>query len=233
MNILHKPPTTGLPPAQRFVLSAVPWASYEKILDALSEHHVRITYDRGDLELISPLPIHERYKIQFGRILTMLAEELDIPVAALGSTTFRREDLERGLGPDECYYLSSAALVQDWRELDLSRDPPPDLAVEIENTTSCLNRMSIYANLGVPEVWRFDGDTLEAYRLIAGPDYEAVTTSPGLPFLPLAEIVPLVQQAVGGGDDRPALRAMRAWVRQRVAPLYRAWGGTAPPPPAP
>jgi Uma2 family endonuclease len=227
VNILHQPPTIP-EPRQHLVLTCVPWVAYEQILDALSEHHVRITYDRGALEFISPLPLHELWKKQFARILDMLLEELDIPIMAYASTTFKREDLERGLEPDECYYLASGARLRDRREIDLTIDPPPDLAIEIENTTSALDRMSIYANLGVPEVWTFDGADVQAHRLVAGPMYEPVGSSPQLPFLPLEEVGPLVNKAANAPDDRLALRALRDWVRQRVLPLYRA----APPPPS-
>jgi Uma2 family endonuclease len=223
---LPAPPVGAVP--QHFVLTCVPWESFEKIADALSEHHVRLAYDRGTLELMSPQPIHEQYKTHFGRLLDVLAEELDIPVVAAGSTTFRKQAVERGVEPDECFYLGSAAKVQDWRTLNLDRDPPPDLAIEIENTTSCVDRMAIYAALGVREVWRFDGTTLQANQL-SGEVYVLVSASPNLPYLPLEEIPPLIRQAVQVGDARAVLRAMRAWVRNRVVPLRQA--SQAPPAP--
>jgi Uma2 family endonuclease len=216
---------------QHMVIEAVPWRSFEKIADALSEHHLRITYDRGRLELMSPLPIHELWKEAIKLFLTALSAELRIPIKSYGSTTFRREDVEKGLEPDECFYLASAARLRDRRVIDLSIDPPPDLAIEVENTTSCLDRMSIYANLGVPEIWTFDGATLQPHRLTAGPQYEPVPASPQLPFLPLAEVVPVINQAANAADDGQVLLDMLAWVRQRVAALYLAAGGTLPPAP--
>jgi Uma2 family endonuclease len=221
VNVLHQPPKTKSGP-QHIVLTCVSWPSFEKIVDALSEHHLRITYDRGSLELMSPLPIHERRKKCFGHFLLVLADELDVPLLCYGSTTFKKADVEKGLEPDECFYLASATRLRDRREIDLSIDAPPDLALEIENTTSCLDRMGIYASLGVPEVWTFDGATLQPHRLVAGPKYEPAEASPQLPFLPLSEVAPIINQAVNATDDRLAMRAMRAWVRQRVAPLYRA-----------
>jgi Uma2 family endonuclease len=238
VNALHQPQAVRRVPAQHLVLNGVGWDVYDKLLEALGEQHFRITYDRGDLEVMAPLPPHELYKTQFGRLLDMLAEELDIPVRALGSTTFRRQDRDRGLEPDECFYLSSIPRVRDWDRLDLSRDPPPDLALEIDTTrgrgevTSPLpDRMGVYAGLSVPEVWRFDGTTLQAYRLTAGPGYEPVPNSPALPFLPLDEVIPYLDLALAARDDREILRAMRAWVRRRVRPLYEAWAGSPPAPP--
>jgi Uma2 family endonuclease len=217
-------------PGQRFVLSCVPWGAYEQILDALGEHHLRITYDRGALELMSPLPPHEVYKIAFSRLLLALAVELRFNFRDLGSTTFRREDLERGLEPDECFYLGSAARVRDWRRIDLRHDPPPDLAVEIDITRSSLNRMGVYAGLGVPEVWRFDGAALQAYRLTAGAAYEPVAASPALPFLPLAEVPALIEQSISAEDDGELFRSFQTWVRQRVLPLYQSAQPPQPPP---
>jgi Uma2 family endonuclease len=230
MNIRHQPQTAKPEPAQRFVLYGVGWEGYEKILEVIGERHVRVTYDRGDLELMSPLSPHEIYKKFFGRLLDVLAEELDIRVMGCGSTTFRRQDLDRGLEPDECFYLSSAARVRDWSVLDLATDPPPDLAVEIDITASCLDRMGVYAGLGVPELWRFDGTTLEVFLLGAGGEYQPSPGSRALPFVPLGEVVPLLHRSLEVGDDGQTLRSLRAWVRDRVVPAFQAGAGAQHPP---
>jgi Uma2 family endonuclease len=230
MNILHQPQTAKPEPAQRFVLYGVGWEGYEKILEVIGGRHIRVTYDRGDLELMSPLPPHEVYKKFFGRLLDALADELDIRILGYGSTTFRRQDLDRGLEPDECFYLSSAARIRDWRMIDLTIDPPPDLAIEIEITASCLDRMGVYAGLGVPELWRFDGTTLEVYLLGAGGEYRPAPGSRALPFLPVDEVVPLLHRTVELGDDRQVVRSLRAWVRERVLPAWRAGAGAQQPP---
>jgi Uma2 family endonuclease len=231
VNILHRPHAAQVEPAQRFRLSGVDWQSYEQILEALGEHHVRITYDRGELELMSPLSPHELCKTFFVKLLYVLCEELDLPVKCCGSVTIRRQAVARGLEPDECFYLESAAQVRDWRTLDLAHDPPPDLAVEIDISRSCLDRFGVYAALGVPEVWRFDGTTLQAYRLAANATYDPVSVSPSLPFLPLDEVLPLLERTFSDQDDRAQMRALREWVRQRVLPLYQA--ANPPPPPSP
>jgi Uma2 family endonuclease len=230
MNILHQPQTAKPEPAQRFVLYGVGWEGYEKILEVIGERHIRVTYDRGDLELMSPLPLHEVYKKCFGRLFDDLADELDIHIVGCGSTTFRRQDLDRGLEPDECFYLTSAARVRDFRTVNLATDPPPDLAVEIDITSTCLNRMGVYAGLGVPELWRFDGTTLEVYLLGAGGEYEPAPGSRALPFLPLDEVVPLLHRSAELGDDRQVVRSLRAWVRERVVPAFRAGAAAQRPP---
>lgn len=222
MNILMQPPVlqTGFP--QRLVLYGVKWAGYEKILEGIGDSHVRITYDRGALELMSPLPIHEVYKCLFLRLFDAMGIELGIAFRALGSTTFRREDLERGLEPDQCFYFASRTRVHNWRTLDLSVDPPPDLAIEVDVTNSCLDRMGIYAALGVPELWRLDGETLQVYYRNEEGVYEPRPHSPTFPFLELAEFLSFVRQIPDVEDDMGLLRLMHSWVRDRVRPRWEA-----------
>jgi Uma2 family endonuclease len=226
VNVLHQPLKTK-PGPQHMVLTCVSWSSFEKIVDALSEHHLRITYDQGTLELMSPMSIHELWKAQFSHLFAVLVRVLRISIKNYASPTMRKVDVAKGIEPDTCFYLASGSRLRDRREIDLDRDdPPPDLAIEIENTTSVLDRMGIYASMGVPEVWTFDGATLQAHRLVAGPKYEAVATSPQLPFVPLDEVPPLINQAANAADDWEAQQIFEAWVRQRVGPLYQAAGGS-------
>jgi Uma2 family endonuclease len=231
MNILHQPQTTVVPDApQRFLLRGVNWQAYEKMLDAIGDRPIRVTYDRGSLELMSPSPRHEYYNHLLCLFFGVLAEELQMPLRGCPSTTFRRQDLGRGLEPDECYYLANALSVRDFEAIDLSVDPPPDLAIEVEITSSCLDRIDIYANLGVPELWRFDGEALQPYRLRPDRAYETCDASPALPFVPLAELVPLLQQGLGTRQEGEWLLSVRAWVRERVLPAFRAGPGAQQPP---
>ncbi len=208
--------------SQRFVLHGFNWPTYERVLDMFGDRPVRTTYDRGSLELMSPPPIHEVYKRLFLRLFDNLSDELDFGIKACGSTTFRREDLERGLEPDECFYLANMSRVHSWGMIDLRADLPPDLAVEVGNANSSLDRMGIYAALGVPELWRFDGESLQAYELVEGA-YVPRPNSPTFPFLPLAEIVTLLHQSKTITDDRQLRRNLKVWVRDRVVPLYQTW----------
>ena len=120
-----------------------------------------------------------------GRLIEMLTFELDIPILGGGSTTFKHKELLRGLEPDECYWIANESVVRGKLEVDLTCDPPPDLAVEIDVTISSLNRQSIYAARGVPELWRFDGKTLRVHELQPNGEYAHLNTSPAFPFLPL------------------------------------------------
>jgi Uma2 family endonuclease len=228
MNLLHRPEVERQDPPRQIVLYGVDWPGYEKILEAVEHCHVRVTYDRGALELMSPLPIHEKYKRFFGMLFNVLAEEADVAMRGMASTTFRREDRERGLEADECYYFSSMSRVRNWDELDLSVDPPPDLAIEVEITRTVLDKMSVYAGLGVPELWRFNGEALTMHLLGQGGVYEVAETSRNLPFFPLEELPEQMANWAGLVDDRELLRAMRKWVRDRVVPRMPKAGPATP-----
>ena len=222
MNIMLKQAAVRTEPAQRFVLHGVSWRGYEKFLEAIGENHVRVTYDRGSIEFMSPLPTHEVYKVLFGRLFDALMMELNIPMKALGSTTFRRQEAEAGLEPDQCYFFSSAAKVRSWWTYDLAVDPPPDLAVEVDNTRSSLDRMHVYAQLKIPEVWRFDGEHVEVHRLRRDGAYAVRPRSVELPFVPLDEIPALFRQSMEVQEDRALVRGLQDWVRTRVAPLQES-----------
>jgi Uma2 family endonuclease len=204
-----------LEPESRVVLHGVGWEGYETMLKLVGDRPVRLTYDRGDLELMVPSLDHERYKSLLGRLIETLTLELDLPCDAAGSTTWRKQLEDRGLEPDECYYLANAERVVG-RKVDLSVDPPPDLAIEIEISRSALDRLGIYAALGVPEVWRFDGEALRVEQLQADGTYQEVVVSPSFPFLPLNEVVRWLRLAETMGQT-PWLRQFREWVREELA----------------
>jgi Uma2 family endonuclease len=223
MTVITLPAVTGAPSAadrpavaeQRVVLPGIRWQTYEALLADLGDCRVRLTYDRGRLEIMAPLFRYESYAGVLGRLVEILAEELDLPFKSGWSTTFRRQDLERGLEPDRCFYIGSLASVVGRLEIDLTRDPPPDLAIEIDITHSSLDRLGIYAALGMPEVWRFDGQELQVYHRQADGTYQITSTSPTFPMLPLAEVVPLLHHGVAS-DDLSQVRTLRAWVRKHV-----------------
>ena len=209
--------TPTLTPEARFLLSGVGWEGYEAMLGIVGDRGtVRVTYDRGDLELMSPSSEHDRLKSRLARLIETLTLELDIPCEALGSTTWRRRPRDRGLEADECYYLANSARVIGKTVIDLDVDPPPDLAIEVEISRSALDRLGIYAALGVPEVWRYDGETLRIETLQADRTYAEVEASPCLPILPRAEVVRWLALAEGRGQTA-WLRQFRQWVRETLA----------------
>ncbi len=208
---------------QRFVLHDIDWEGYQSLLKILGDRPVRVTYDRGTLELMTPLPIHERYKSLFGRLIETLTEELDLDLYSFGSTTLGREVLDRGLEPDECFYISNARKIRDSKNIDLEFDPPPDLAIEIDITSNSGRRLSIYSALKIPEVWQFDGEILTVLRLQDDGSYRISERSEELPFLPMPDIAAFIRDYQPGTDTQWA-KAFRRWVRETIVPRARGGG---------
>lgn len=204
------------PEVQRIVLPGVSWNEYEQILEALGERPgLRSTYDRGALELMSTSQIHEIWKSLLGQMIELLCWELDISKRSGGSFTYRREDVKRGLEPDECYWVQHEPATRGKVELDFAVDPPPDLAVEIEYTRSSLDRHGIYAALGVPELWTFDGKTLRVLLLQEDGTYQEQKQSAAFPFLPITGL-PQFLKLDDERDEQARLKAFIEWVREQV-----------------
>ena len=132
------------------------------------------------MEIMSPSPEHEAYNRSIALLVELLAAELGIDVYNLGSTTFRREDLERGFEPDSCFYIENEARVRGKARIDLAVDPPPDLVIEIDITSPSFSKLPIYAQIGVPEVWRYDGERLKIL-VLEGSEYAETTESTVVP----------------------------------------------------
>ena len=151
----------------QILLPSIKWETYRAIADDLeTQPNKRLTYDNGLLEIRMPSDLHENYKKLLGRIVESLTEALEIEIRSLGSMTCDREDLARGLEPDQCYYIQNEANVWGNDKINLQIDPPPDLAIEIDITSSSINRFAIYARLAVPEIWRYDGQIITIHHLV-------------------------------------------------------------------
>ena len=154
-----------LPEGSTLVIHQVPWDDYERLLEDVSERpSLRVSYDCGRLEIMSPLPEHEEYGRFIEGLVRILSEELDLKVQSYGSATWKRQRLAKGAEPDCCYYVRNAGRVIGKRKFDLESDPPPDIVVEIDITNESLNKFPIYAALSVPEIWRYDGNTAQFYE---------------------------------------------------------------------
>ena len=197
-------------PDRRFVLYGVDWNTYDAIVTALADRQTRITFDGENLEFMSPSHSHEWYGGLIGRMLEALGFEFGIPISGGGSTTFRRRDVERGLEPDECYWIQNEPSVRGKRELDLRVDPPPDLAIEIEVSRSALDRLAIYARLRVPEVWRFDGERMHIHLLQDDGGYAESDKSRCLPRLPVHHLADFLHV----DDDVDDTTRVRRFVEQ-------------------
>lgn len=207
-----------LPPEQRFLLRGVDWQTYRKISEALTGRHVRLTYDRGNLELMTISSTHGNLSRLLVRFVGVLTEELELPLKSVGDMTCDREDLERGIEPDEGFYIESEALVREKQQIDLAVDPPPDLAVEIDLSRSPKSRMGIYSAIRVPEVWRYDGEMLQIHHLQADGTYQVVDCSPHFPFVRGADLVRFLNLRTQM-DENALIRRFRDWVREQIRSL--------------
>jgi Uma2 family endonuclease len=196
-------------------LSGVDWKTYSRLLHIFAERPtIRLTYDRGELEIMSPLLKHDDDARFLGRLVSVLTEELGLPLKHGGSTTMRRRLKQRGIEADECFWIANAHRMAGRRTLDLRRDPPPDLAIEVDVTHSSLDRLGIYAALKVPELWRLDGDRLTFYVLQPDGTYKKADRSQSFPQVTPADLLRFLQQARRAGDENAVIRRFRNWIRR-------------------
>lgn len=205
----------GLESGRTATLDGVSWADYTHLLaerDA-TRRGVRLNYARGVLSLMTTSFPHERWKIALSALILCAAEEFDLPAVPAGQLTISREDLDRGIEPDDSYYIANSARVLRTRELDFQTDPPPDLVVEIEYSRTVADRLPFHAALGIPEVWTYDGEALTMLRLDAARTYQPVSTSVAIPGWPGAEAPRFVQLADGLPIPQ-VVRQFRTWLRE-------------------
>lgn len=202
------------PSAPGIVLQGISWQTYQSLVQELeSQPGQRLTYDNGNLEIFMPLPPHEIYKRRLGRLVEIVTEEMGIEIFSLSSSTWSRKDLAKGIEADECYYIQNERIVRSKLAIDLTVDPPPDLAIEVDITSPSLPRLPIYGALGIPEVWRFDGVELILLQL-QGDRYVQIDQSVALPILSQEVIQYWLGQAQNTGETTWA-KAFRGWVREQ------------------
>jgi Uma2 family endonuclease len=205
--------TLPAPPDEIIRLSGISWSTYETLLEELSDRRLRLTYNRGNLEIMAPSPEHELNKRVLGRFIETIAEELEISIYPLGSTTFKQSKLS-GAEPDECFYIHNIAAVQGKKRLDMAEDPAPDLVLEIDITSSSEDRLQVYADLGVAEVWIYNGESLVIQKLQHG-SYIATQTSQFFPSLVTPDIAGWLQRSATI-DYLTLVKAFRVWVRSQI-----------------
>ncbi|HEY9652470.1 MAG TPA: Uma2 family endonuclease [Coleofasciculaceae cyanobacterium] len=204
----------SVPPGHRVLFHDVSWQEFEAILEELGERRAtRIAYNKGTLEIRMPLPEHEVNKEIIGDMVKILLEELELDRQCFGSTTFKRKDMVQGIEPDQCFYIQNHALMVGKKRIDLTIDPPPDLAIEVDVTSK--TQLDVYESLGVPELWRYENGTLQIHVLREGKYIES-EISPTFPELAVIEAISqFVQQSLTMGES-PTLRAFRKWVREQI-----------------
>jgi len=210
--------TVASPASELRTVLRVGWETYERILaDHVNRSVPRFTYDRGLLEIMSPLTLHEETNRTLAMLVEVVAEELAIDTRNVGSMTFKREDLQRGIEPDSCFYVRNEERVREREQIDLAVDPPPDLVIEIDVMSPSLPRLPIYAAMGVPEIWRYEADGGRVVVLTLRENaYEATVASSALPLL-TGEVLSRFVAESRALPRTAWLRAVRGWVREAGA----------------
>jgi Uma2 family endonuclease len=201
-------------PGQQMLLKDISWQKLEKILEEMGERRAaRISYSDGWLEIMVPLPEHEKDKELLGDLVKILLEILQIDFEPFGSTTLKNERMRQAVEPDTSFYIQNQAAVIGKNRIDLNIDPPPDLAIEIDITSR--TRFDNYEILGVPELWRYQQQGLEIFLLQEG-KYIKSQSSPNFPNIPIIELVnEYVQQCLSIGRSQ-AMRNFRSWVKDNL-----------------
>jgi len=205
-----------LPEGTTLVAQDVSWDDYERILEELADRPaVRVTYDQGRLEIMSPPPEREKYKRLIEKIIDALADDLDLNVEALGSATWRKKEDAKGAEADTCYYIANANRIIGKREIDLSVDPPPDLVVEIDATNESLSKFPIYSTLRFREIWRYDvrHNKVQMYEL-RGNKYTEISASRSFPALTPKTLTDILEPSKTKGQ-KAAMAAFRTWLKKR------------------
>lgn len=212
MILIEPPPKlTG---EKRLTFHDLDWQAFKQIQSLLMERtRARFSYDNGTLEITMPLESHERAARLIELFIRILVVEQGMKIKTMGSTTLDREDLLKSAEPDNGYYIQSFTQVAD-HEINLDVDPPPDLVVEVDITNTGLNKNRLYAGLGVPEFWRFNGREWRIFLLEDG-TYVECDRSPTFPIVTKPDLYQFLETALQ--DEVAAEVNFRQWVKQQTS----------------
>ncbi|MCF2148377.1 Uma2 family endonuclease [Desmonostoc muscorum LEGE 12446] len=200
----------------RVLLHNISWQTFKTMLAEMGcQRNSRLAYDNGTIEIMTPLMPHENSNRIIEGFVVVLCEELGQEIRRAGSLTLTRDDLKQGAEPDSSYYIQNEALVRDKENIYLATDPPPDLVLEVEYSRSAIDKLRLYAAMGIPEFWRYNGSVLRLYTL-AGGQYSEVQTSPTFAPVSVKEIPRFIQEAKKNGEIATT-RAFRAWVQENIS----------------
>jgi Uma2 family endonuclease len=199
----------------RRIVEGVTWQDYLKLMDATPDFSLSHTYDEGTLEMMSPRKDHDWVAKLIGRMIEALALDLDIPIQSIGSTTLRPAKGKGGLQPDQTYYIANEPRVRGKETYEPEKDPPPDLVIEVDVTSSSVPRMPVFAKIGVPELWRCRRDRVQFYRLARGGEYELVPHSIAFPFLRPIDLTRFVKRRAEAGENA-VVRSFVEWAKRKA-----------------
>ena len=214
--------TVELPrPSQQFVLQGVRWEVYQELRKLPENDHVRMTFDEGVLEMMTPSASHEQWSYLIGRLIDAWTLELSVNITACRNMTVSRKDLQKGFEPDNCYYVQHELQIRQKlagrprAKLDFTVDPPPDLAIEVDVSRTSVGKRKLYAAFGVPEVWRYDGQRIEVFTLGPKNRYVPSGKSVCLAGIPLEEMARVLGR-INTESDTVLMRSFRDYVRRQI-----------------
>ena len=200
------------------ILRGVDWESYVRMRNHPGNGHLRMSYLDGTLILVSPQFIHDRYGWRIAKVVDLACEGLGIPAQCTVSTTLQR----RGPGPRKgtakepdfgFYFRENEPRMRNKDSIILEVDPPPDLAIEIDNKADSSRALALYARIGVPEIWRYKAKTKTLWfgRLV-GETYQTIEHSLNLPRLTPA-LVLIALERMNEIGETAANPWLRDWAR--------------------
>lgn len=208
--------TTATPTETRVLLENISWQTFKTMLAEMgSERKTRLAYDNGTIEIMTPLMLDENSNRLIEGFVVVLCEELGLEIKRAGSLTLTRDDLERGGEPDSSYYIQNEFLVRDKENIDLASDPPPDLVLEVEYSRPKIDKLQLYASMGIPEFWRYNGSVLRIYKLEGG-QYLEVQVSPTFTPVAVGEIPRFIQESKQNGEIATT-RTFRTWAKGQIS----------------
>ena len=206
-------------PSSNAVLDDVSWDDYEAQLRIIGDRHVRVNYDAGRMEIMSPLIRHGNGSYVLGRMVDTLTDALRLRVVAADPVTLKRADLLKGVEPDKLYFFGEkTSALKRARELDLTVVAPPDLIIEVDVTANSVPRMPIFAAMGILEIWRLEGEDPEFLHLQLDGTYQARDRSRTFPTVSLAEFAPFVVEGLRSEDMSDWIRGFQDFVREVLVP---------------
>ena len=201
-----------LPEGSTLTLHHVRWEVYEQLLEAVGEAPgLRISYDGGTLQIMTISSEHESYSELIQNFVRLYTLRLGLKLRSFGSATMKKQSKNKGSEPDTCFYIQTAAIIGNRKHLDFAKDPPPDIVVEVDIEHESLSKFPIYAALGVPELWRYDGQALSIHQL-RGSQYLPSPTSLALPLL-TAKLLSEFLDCTRREDENSVLLAFEKWLR--------------------
>jgi Uma2 family endonuclease len=190
----------------------VPWDEYVALSKQVGEtRRLRLSFNDGTLKVMSLSPTHEKYTDFIKSLVVHVRLRLRINILFFGSTTMRKRQQSKGNEPDACFYVQNAAAIGNRIDIDFDVDPPPDVVVEVDIHHVSTDNDPIYAALGVPEIWRYNGREMRILRL-QGESYVTVETGQALPMLRASILTEYLERLRRDGEF-PAILAFDEWLQ--------------------